>query len=91
MKDFTYVRKDVKEERVVTPACLLYTSYKGQNKLEVTLADDTNNMDEVVVTAKANINEIDKMCIRDRCRNIGINGCRCEDQEAGIRYCTGTD
>lgn len=23
MKDFTYVRKDVKEERVVTPACLV--------------------------------------------------------------------
>ena len=34
-------------------------TYKGQTKLEVTLADDTNNMDEVVVTAKANINEID--------------------------------
>ena len=34
-------------------------TYKGQTRLDVTLLDDVNNMDEVVVTAKANINEID--------------------------------
>lgn len=34
-------------------------TYKGQNHLDVVLYDDVNSMDEVVVTAKTNINEID--------------------------------
>ena len=33
--------------------------YKGQRKLDVTMKEDLNELGEVVVTAKANINEID--------------------------------
>ena len=37
----------------------VYVVYKGQKKLNVTMKEDLNQLGEVVVTAKANINEID--------------------------------